>query len=269
MKLFIIYFIFLSIQMSAQSYINVLFSDGSYKNSQISSLRKITLNSIGDSMSFHSFDGHVSIESVAEIQKLTLDSLPLGQPLPVELSAFAVLLLGSAVDIRWRTETEVTNFGFEVQRNHGIEISIPWTKIGFVEGNGTSNSPKDYSYTDILTSDDIYHYRLKQIDTDGRYEYSSVVSIRFTTPVHYVLNQNYPNPFNPSTNISYTIPKDGFVTLKIYDSIGREISNLVNENQKAGSYTTNFDAGKYASGIYFCRINSGNFSSSIKMILLK
>jgi hypothetical protein len=88
-------------------------------------------------------------------------------------------------------------------------------------------------------------------------------------PVKFSLSQNYPNPFNPLTEIKYSIPKSGLVTLKIYDLLGREVAVLINQEQKPGNYIVNFDAAKLASGVYMYRIESGNFSSTRKMILLK
>ncbi len=88
-------------------------------------------------------------------------------------------------------------------------------------------------------------------------------------PDKYVLRQNYPNPFNPSTNIEFSIPKNAFVNVRIYDLLGREIAQLVSENLQAGTHRTLWNAAKYPSGIYFCKINSGNYSQVIKMILAK
>ncbi len=90
-----------------------------------------------------------------------------------------------------------------------------------------------------------------------------------TKPVTYSLNQNYPNPFNPTTIISYSIPKAGFVTLKIYNILGQEVTTLVNQTQSAGSYKFNFNASSLSSGIYFYRLTSGNYTQIKKMILLK
>ena len=92
----------------------------------------------------------------------------------------------------------MNNYGFEVERNS----STSWQKIGFVRGNGNSNSPKEYSYVD---KDPIgvrkFQYRLKQIDDDGKYEYSKIVEVEVITN-EYVLYQNYPNPFNPVTTVN-------------------------------------------------------------------
>ncbi|MHB1688687.1 MAG: T9SS type A sorting domain-containing protein [Ignavibacteriaceae bacterium] len=88
-------------------------------------------------------------------------------------------------------------------------------------------------------------------------------------PKEYALFANYPNPFNPSTIISYQIPKDELVTLKVFDALGREVKTLVNEFKFQGKYSVSFDASKLASGVYFYQLRSGDFVSIKKMILLK
>jgi len=85
----------------------------------------------------------------------------------------------------------------------------------------------------------------------------------------YGLEQNYPNPFNPVTTINYQLPKDGMVTLKIYDAIGTEVTTLVHEYKQAGRYNVNFNASGLASGVYFYRLQVNDFTSSKKLILMK
>jgi hypothetical protein len=85
----------------------------------------------------------------------------------------------------------------------------------------------------------------------------------------YTLQQNYPNPFNPATNIEFQIPMSGFVTLKVYDALGREVTTLVNEQMTVGSYKATFDGKGIASGIYFYRLHVGNFIEMKKMLLIK
>jgi hypothetical protein len=89
------------------------------------------------------------------------------------------------------------------------------------------------------------------------------------TPNSYSLVQNYPNPFNPTTTINYQLKFGGRVTLKVYNILGREVATLVNEEKPAGNYSIVFDAGKLSSGIYFYRLQTGNFVATKKMILLK
>ena len=88
-------------------------------------------------------------------------------------------------------------------------------------------------------------------------------------PARYVLYQNFPNPFNPATIISYQVPVNGVVTVRVYDVLGREVVMLMNEKKSAGSYTVLWDAGKYPSGVYFYRLQAGSFVETKKMVLVK
>jgi len=109
--------------------------------------------------------------------------------------------------------------------------------------------------------------------TDGPKEWeSSALSVQIengTTPSAYTLSQNYPNPFNPSTVISFSVPKSGLVTLKVYNLLGQEVATLVNENLAANSYKVTFDAKNLTSGVYFYNIKAGDFSLSKKMMFVK
>lgn len=90
-----------------------------------------------------------------------------------------------------------------------------------------------------------------------------------TVPAHFYLEQNYPNPFNPSTSISFSIPKEELVSLKVYNSLGEEVAELINETKQAGKYEINFNSVELSSGIYFYRIQAGSFIQTKKMTLLK
>ncbi|MGB3016826.1 MAG: T9SS type A sorting domain-containing protein [Ignavibacteria bacterium] len=89
-------------------------------------------------------------------------------------------------------------------------------------------------------------------------------------PTEFALHQNYPNPFNPATKISFDLPQDSRVNLVVYDLLGREVAKLVNNEFKvAGKYTYDFNAASLSSGVYFFRINAGNYSETKRMVLLK
>ena len=151
---------------------------------------------------------------------LTIDS-----SVPVELSSFSASIIGSSIKLNWRTETEVNNYGFEIERKVGSPQSTVgnYEKIGFVNGNGNSNSPKNYSFIDDKVTAGKYSYRLKQIDNDGQFEYSKVIAVDFGAPKKFELSQNYPNPFNPITTIRFNLPEAGNVKLTLFNVLGQEL----------------------------------------------
>ena len=89
------------------------------------------------------------------------------------------------------------------------------------------------------------------------------------TPDGFILEQNYPNPFNPTTTISFSIPSSSFISLKVYDILGKEVATLVNEEKQAGNYEVNFDAASLSSGTYFYRLQAGNIIATKKLLLVK
>jgi len=201
-----------------------------------------------------------------------LASVSWDNPLPVELVSFEAKLLEKSILLEWDTATEINNYGFDVERQQSELRSnnSDWEKLGFIEGHGTSNSLKKYSFIDkSLETSGKYCYRLKQVDIDGNFEYSNIVEINLSKPLNFVLDQNYPNPFNPTTSISYSIPEYGYVTLGIYDVLGDEVVRLEDTYKSAGNYVFFFDASKLTSGVYFCTIKSGKFVQTKKMSLMK
>jgi thermitase len=194
--------------------------------------------------------------------------------LPVELSSFTVKVLKSGgVKLDWRTETEVSNYGFDVEKlqDYNIEKLQDWKNIGFVEGHGNSNSPKDYSFTDNSAGYGKYSYRLKQIDTDGQFEYSKVIEVDAgNIPGGFVLEQNYPNPFNPTTKIKFALAETQSAKLIIYDVLGNEVAIPFNGTAEGGKlYETEFSGENLSSGIYFYRLETKSRTENRKMLLLK
>lgn len=207
--------------------------------------------------------------------------------LPVELTSFTASLSGHVAILNWQTATEINNYGFEVQKSvvSSQNSEESWENIGFVQGHGTTNSPKDYEFTDSELPDaDEVSYRLKQIDNDGAFAYSKIVTVDLTTITsidddifyQFELMQNYPNPFNPSTTIRFTVANVGIsrdlslqTNLTVYNSLGQQVATLVNEQKPPGNYEITFDANKLASGIYFYRLSTGNFIQTKKMLLIK
>ncbi len=188
-------------------------------------------------------------------------------PLPVSLASFTSNVFGRNINLKWLTISEINNSGFDIERKG---FSGEFVKVGFVQGKGTVSTPSSYEFSDRNLISGKYSYRLKQIDNNGNFEYYSLNGdVVVGVPSKFDLSQNYPNPFNPSTKINFDMPKDGLVSLKIYDMLGREVATLVNEIRTAGYYTVDFNASSLSSGIYFYRINAGEFTSVKKMVVLK
>jgi len=203
-----------------------------------------------------------ALGTVATLAELT-------EIVPVELLAFTASFNSSEVQLLWSTASELNNQGFEIERSSNKPDNF--VTIGFVEGKGSSTEINYYSFSDHPDLNGAYqlYYRLKQVDFDGTFSYSNVVNVTYDVPSEFVLNQNFPNPFNPSTRISYFVPNESFVSIKVYDFLGREVKTLVNDFQVTGSYHIVFDASDLPSGTYFYTMIADNYSVTKKMILIK
>ena len=212
---------------------------------------------------------------------------PSGPPLPVELSSFNATSSGLNAELRWTTNTEVDNEGWEVERaavsgqqaainltatNQHSEIgNQQWSSVGLVKGAGTSTHPLQYSFVDRGLAPGLYSYRLSQTDRSGAIKYSQVVQVSVgSAPRVFTLSQNYPNPFNPTTAIEFTLENDGRVALKVYDILGREVATLLDETRKDGVYQQAvFDASRYSSGVYLAVLQAGGKQLIKKMLMVK
>jgi hypothetical protein len=160
---------------------------------------------------------------------------------------------------------------FASMNNGNALTALQWSKASFVSGAGTSNSPKEYSFTDQGLQPGRYAYRLKQIDQDGVFKYSESVEVEVgLVPKVLTLSQNYPNPFNPMTTIEFTLAEDSRVSLKVFVMLGREVAVLMSGELKAGVlHQQTFDVSKLSSGMYIYRLQTGNMSLVKKMMVLK
>ncbi|HQI41038.1 MAG: hypothetical protein B6D44_14695 [Ignavibacteriales bacterium UTCHB2] len=219
-----------------------------------------------------SIDGNASKEVIAGTKSGKVVCFSGGTvAVPVELTAFTGNPVNGNVLLNWTTATEINNQGFEVQRlkDHKIEGLNEWERIGFVSGFGTTTEAKSYSFTDENVKAGKYQYRLKQIDFDGSFEYSNIIEVDVNTPAEYSLEQNYPNPFNPVTTIKFSLPVSGNVNLSVYNSLGEKVETLANQYFEAGHHQIIWKADKYSSGVYYYRIEAGNYNSVKKMMLIK
>ena len=160
--------------------------------------------------------------------------------------------------------------GFEILRSSQTDFNN-WESIGFIEGKGTTTEFTNYEFYNELSefnSTTTLKYRLKQIDFSGTTSYSGIVDVEFN-PETFFLAQNYPNPFNPTTNIKFSVAKDGFVSLKVFNALGIEVKTLISKNLVAGQYDVSFDASELTSGVYIYQLSADNRIESKKMMLLK
>lgn len=185
-----------------------------------------------------------------------------GTPFPVELSAFAASVEKNSVYLKWQTTSETNNYGFELLRGD--------TQIAFISGHGTTMQEHDYQFIDQNLKPGVYNYQLYQIDFDGTRTFAGKVEAAIqNVPVEFSLAQNYPNPFNASTRINFTLPTRELVRLTIYNVLGKEVAQLLNEEKLAGQHEILFNASDFTSGIYYYKLEAGTFTEMRKFILLK
>ena len=204
--------------------------------------------------------------------------------LPVQLSSFTATSEGGAVTLFWRTESEVDNLGFDIYRSDSKDG--PFVKVNTlrIPGAGTSGAPHEYEYVDKFVGEgQRYFYYIEDIDFSGIRTKSHVIEVlvakKEVLPKQFALLQNFPNPFNPDTWIPYELPRDADVQIRIYDVSGRLVRKLDLKHKEAGYYITKEDAAYWdgrndngdlvASGVYFYRIQAGDFRAPKKMVVTK
>jgi hypothetical protein len=217
------------------------------------------------------------LSGISSLYRLTLASSSV--PLPIELKDFNASTGEGKVYLSWKTATEVNNYGFQIERQ-GEQYSecrtqnTEWEMAGFVNGHGNSNSVLSYSFQDNNPPAGKLQYRIKQLDNNGGFKYYGPLSVEADAIKEYKLLQNSPNPFNPSTAIKFQLPQNTFVTIKVYDQIGREVTTLLDKETTAGSHIVYWNGRDnngqiVASGIYLYKLTAGPYTETRKMSLLK
>jgi photosystem II stability/assembly factor-like uncharacterized protein len=191
--------------------------------------------------------------------------------IPVELTSFSASVVDQEIILNWATATELNNYGFEIERSYDNNT---FEKVGFVPGFGTTTETKSYTFTITRPLAGLQYYRLKQIDYDGTHTYYNSVEIDGPVPDNFELSQNYPNPFNPSTAITFSLPVESNVKIKLFSMLGEEVAEIVDQDFQAGSHQVDFIANGLSSGtyiyiIYAAGANGQTFSANKKLILIK
>jgi hypothetical protein len=184
-----------------------------------------------------------------------------GTAYPVELASFTARLEGEGVRLDWRTESEMNNAGFEIERTvpqpgatAGAYEAAQWQCIGYVTGNGSTNVHHAYVYHDALTPELLGQsellYRLRQIDYDGTHEYSSVARVLVNPPTALSLEAVYPNPAQGSAVLRFTLPSEQLIRLVVYDVLGREVLLIHEGSLPTGVYEYEAHLNQLPAGLY-------------------
>ncbi|MBN2571199.1 MAG: T9SS type A sorting domain-containing protein [Ignavibacteriales bacterium] len=199
-------------------------------------------------------------------------TVPTDIPLPVELKSFTAQPQGRVINFEFKTAQEInSSYALVEVKEQGTN---EWKQVTKIQMKGNTSTEQTYTYTDRSLGTGKYDGRLKLVDLDGTFKYSSVVSFEAGVPSQFALAQNYPNPFNPTTTIEYDLPKDTRVKIEIYSLTGELVKTLINQELKAGYQTTYWNGtdnnGKtVTSGVYLYRIATPDFSMTKKMMFLK
>ena len=192
---------------------------------------------------------------------------------PVQLTAFYAEQGAQGIRLQWRTAAETNNRGWSIERR---ELEGSWRDVGFVDGSGTTQQGQSYGYLDAaVIRGTVYDYRLRQVDNDGKEEYSSVLRVAyFETPKTTTLHQNYPNPFNPSTDINVELAAAQNIRLDIYDAMGRIVATLADGSYAAGYHSFSWNGADaignlLPAGLYFYRLQTAAGTQMKQMQLLK
>ncbi len=214
----------------------------------------------------------ITLNGVSDFSMWTAGSST--SPLPVELTSLSASVSGRDISLAWKTATEVNVSKFIVERS----INGKWSAAGEVAAYGNSSSPRSYTFIDKNLAVGKYTYRLKTVDNDGTFEYSTVMaSAEIYIPKEFSVAQNYPNPFNPGTQISFELPNDAQVVIELYAVTGSHIATVANTNMTAGynSYYLNMGKFNLPSGAYFYKVTASesatgkSYSQTRKMIYMK
>ncbi|MEP0823124.1 MAG: T9SS type A sorting domain-containing protein [Ignavibacterium sp.] len=195
--------------------------------------------------------------------------------LPVELSSFGARAEKGFVELGWRTESETENYGWEVERRtfSGFKFQVSgsetWNRIGFVQGAGTSSSPKEYVFVDGPVQPGRYAYRLKQIDLDGTTTWSREVIAMVETDDSAAVVGCYPNPFNGTANFIVRVSEEGRVQLTVHDVLGRKVITLLDERKVPGIYRVSWPAVGAPSGVYYYTGEVGGKRTAGKLVFVK
>ncbi len=194
-----------------------------------------------------------------------------GTILPVELISFDALIDQSRVLLSWKTTSETNNAGFEIQ--HRRFINIPdqnWTRIGWIGGAGSTNTPQDYQFRTHDLQAGPHQFRLKQVDLDGAFIYSKTLEVVLGVPGTHSITEVYPNPVSDQSRFTLTVSADQHVSISLIDLTGRVVQKLFDGFLSRGqSQQINIGAETLPSGVYIYKISSDIFTDAGRIVVVK
>jgi hypothetical protein len=239
----------------------------------------------GETIKFIKRADTLLVASIEELnQSVRTDTLNLNPQSELIFSDYYYVVNGEKADSLLSNDFNI-NFKCEL-----VKLSTGEVVGDFEEVNYNKSNLEEYGYQGYLVDcsgieagdyylrltssvNEVVNLSLSDIQMDNVVLEKSKLNIRNfkgeTLPIEYALEQNYPNPFNPTTTIRYQLPKDGLVTMKVYDILGAEVVTLVNEEKVAGKYEVNFNAATLASGVYIYRLSINDYINVKKMVLVK
>jgi len=193
----------------------------------------------------------------------------------ITLTAFEATAGRGGVKVYWRTESEVDNAYWVIER--AVDLKGEWGVVGTTEGQGTKPTPTDYEYMDeTIDKDGEYYYRLVSIDGGGSKDVYGPIKVKVSgfVPRVYALHKVYPNPFSRRLVIGYDVPKASNISLRVYDVSGRIVKTLVNGKKAADYHSTEWDAkgdgGKLVGyGVYFLRMDASAYTKTQKLLYVR
>jgi hypothetical protein len=186
------------------------------------------------------------------------------------IAAFSVEAKSRSVSLTWSTLDEIDVVGYAVQRRPVNDLLFETIAVLNSQNSSAVPGSYSYSYEDSSVKGGTYAYRIEQMNVDSSVRFSEEITVEFVyLPDEFALYQNYPNPFNPNTTIEYDLPSDGHVLLAVYNMLGEEVERIVDGEQKAGRYPLLFSGSRFASGVYFYRLETAGFVQTRKMLLIK
>jgi hypothetical protein len=197
--------------------------------------------------------------------------------LPVQMTGFTAQATSrEGVTLNWITESETNSAGFHIWRGESENAISLRVTSALIPSHGNSSSRNEYTFTDRDAHGKTFWYKIEEVSHDGQSQFLGPIAVEAAMPLpeQFSVSRNYPNPFNPETTVHYELPEDASVSVRVFDLMGREVKTLTDGHVSAGRYDAKWDGtnqfgNAVSSGMYFIRVQAGEFSAVRKMTLMR